>query len=123
MTTDFACQSEGLPGSRALVTVAGELDLSTSCRLQTALAKADRRTPRSVIVDLSQVTFMDSTALAVLAMEQRGRDEPLHLVVREPQLLRILQVTGYAQVFAIHETLEEALSETGRLCAARAPAD
>ncbi len=41
---------------------------------------------------------MDSTALGMLAAEQRRRAEPLHLVAREPQLLRILEVTGYVQV-------------------------
>jgi len=46
--------------------------------------------------------------------------EPLHLVVAEPQLLRILEVTGCSRVFVVHSSLDDALLETGRLQAQRA---
>ena len=120
MTTDFACHCDHLSGSRALVTVAGELDLHTCSQFKKAISEAARRSPVHLVFDLSAVAFMDSTALGVLAAEQRRRSEPLHVVVREPQLLRILEVTGYTRVFEIHATLEDALLETGRRQAQRA---
>ncbi len=124
MSTDCACRSEYLSGSRALVTASGELDIRTCPQFQKAIAAAARRDAEHLLVDLSDVTFMDSTALGVLAAEQRRRSEPLHLVVRERQLLRLLEVTGFILVFAVHSSLEEALLRTGRLQAERArPAD
>ena len=83
-------------------------------RFKKAIDAAARRAPVHLVFDLTAVTFMDSTALGVLAAEQRRRAEPLHLVVREPQLLRILRVTGYDQVFVIHASVEDALLDTGR---------
>jgi anti-sigma B factor antagonist len=120
MGTGFACHCEHLSGSRALVTASGELDLHTCARFRKAIDDAARRSPAQLVFDFTRVTFMDSTALGVLAAEQRRREEPLHLVVREPQLLRILKVTGYEQVFVIHTSLEEAMLETGRRQAERA---
>jgi anti-sigma B factor antagonist len=120
MPTDCACHCEQLTGSRALVTAAGELDRHGCPQFKTALDAAARKTPNHLLIDLSGVTFMDSSALGLLAAEQRRRAEPLHLVVTEPQVLRILEVTGCARVFVIHSSLDDALLETGRLQAQRA---
>ncbi len=120
MPTGFTCSCEQLSGSRAVVTAAGELDVHTSGEFKKAIAAAARCGPDYLLFDFSDVSFMDSTALGMLAAEQRRRVEPLHLVAYEPQLLRILEVTGYAQVFVIHASLEDALLETGRRQARRA---
>ena len=120
MATDCECRCEHLPGSRALVTAAGELDVYTCPQFKKALDAAGRGRSTHLLVDLAAVTFMDSSALTVLISEQRRRVEQIHLVVTEPQLLRILEVTGYTRVFAIHSSLEDALLETGRLQAHRA---
>jgi anti-sigma B factor antagonist len=114
MATDFACHCDYLSGSRALVTAAGELDLHSCSEFKKTIDAAARRAPVHLVFDLTAVTFMDSTALGVLASEQRRRSEPLHLVVRESQLLRILRVTGYDRVFVIHGSVEDALLDTGR---------
>jgi anti-sigma B factor antagonist len=114
MPTGFACHCDHLSGSRALVTASGELDLHTCAAFKKTIDAAARRAPVHLVFDFTAVTFMDSTALGILASEQRRRTEPLHVVVREPQLLRILRVTGYDQVFVIHATVEDALLDTGR---------
>jgi serine/threonine-protein kinase RsbW len=87
--------------------------------LQQALDAAGRGRSTHLLVDLAAVTFMDSSALTILISEQRRRPEQIHLVATEPQLLRIMEVTGYTRVFAIHSSLEDALLETGRLQAQR----
>jgi len=120
MSTECACRSEYLSGSRALVTASGELDLHVCPQFKKAIDAAARRDAEHLLVDLSDVTFMDSTALSVLAAEQRRRSEPLHIIVLERQLLRLLEVTGFISVFAVHSSLEEALLRTGRLQAERA---
>ena len=55
----------------ALVAVSGELDLASVDDLRTALRTAATRSP-SVVVDVSDVSFIDSTALAALL---RSNDE------------------------------------------------
>jgi anti-sigma B factor antagonist len=55
----------------ALVAVSGELDLASVDDLHTALRTAATRSP-SVVVDVSDVSFIDSTALAALL---RSNDE------------------------------------------------
>jgi anti-sigma B factor antagonist len=120
MPTDCTCRCEHITGSRALVTAVGELDLNSCPQFKTALDAAARRVADHLVVDLSGVTFMDSTALSLLTAEQRRRADPLHLVVTEPQLLRILEVTGCTRIFVIHSSLDDALLETGRLQAQRA---
>ena len=120
MATDCDCRCERLPGSRALVTAVGELDVYTCPKFKKALDAAGRGRSSHLLVDLAAVTFMDSSALTILISEQRRRVEQMHIVVTEPQLLRILEVTGYTHVFVIHSSLEDALLETGRLQAQRA---
>jgi anti-sigma B factor antagonist len=55
----------------ALVAVSGELDLASVDELRTVLRTAAPRSP-SVVVDVSDVSFIDSTALAALL---RSNDE------------------------------------------------
>jgi anti-sigma B factor antagonist len=55
-------------------------------------------------VDLSQVSFIDSTGLGVLVgAEKQMRDagQALRLVVTQPQILRLLELTGLDQVFTV----------------------
>ena len=119
MATECDCRCVRLPGSRAVVTAVGELDSHTCPQFKKAVDAAGRAESAHIVVDLAAVTFMDSSALTVLLSEQRRRAEHIHLVVTEPQLLRILEVNGYTRVFAIHASLEDALRETGRLQAQR----
>ncbi len=101
-------QSEGLTVAR----VVGEIDLATAPELRDRLAEIPSDTA-SLIVDLSEVTFLDSTGLSVLvATWKRLKDDDgandFRLVVSRPTIQRVLEVTGLAQVFEVFPTLEEA---------------
>ncbi|MGH9028434.1 MAG: STAS domain-containing protein, partial [Acidimicrobiales bacterium] len=61
--------------------------------------------------DLSEVSFVDSTALGVLvtAVQQlRAEGGDLRLVVIDPHISKVLQITGLTDVFAIYATSAEA---------------
>ena len=58
-------------GSVGLVTISGELDLASVAELRAALGEVAGRS-RSLVVDVSDVSFIDSTALAALL---RSSDE------------------------------------------------
>jgi anti-sigma B factor antagonist len=107
----------GIPVVRA----AGEVDVSTAPTLRERLVELPEGTAR-VIVDLSEVTFLDSTGLGVLvAGQKRLRNAApgdaaegtggLDLVVTRPQILKVLEVTGLTSIFAIYSSLDEALAQ------------
>ena len=87
-------------GERVVVLApAGELDLATAPRLRELLDEAHR--PRAtVVLDLSDVGFLDSSALAVvLGAERRLRATggTLRLVHVPEAVLRVLRICGLAE--------------------------
>jgi len=94
-----------------IVTVGGEVDVSTAPALQAELSSIAEDTPR-VVVDLSEVTFLDSTGIGVLiaGMKRLSRGEEvgtMQLVVTRPHILKVLEVTGLTSIFDIRGSLEE----------------
>jgi anti-sigma B factor antagonist len=104
----FSCRTETLDGGETLVHAAGELDVHTCSEFQQAVNDAQARHPGHLVIDLSEVTFMDSTALGVLVMLQRSMSRPLDVVVTQQHLRRVLVITGLDSVFALHDTVDEA---------------
>jgi anti-sigma B factor antagonist len=82
--------------------VRGEIDLSNASELRDALAQAGDVGGGRVVVDLSAVEFLDSTALGVLvAGAKRLREDGGDLVIRAPQprIRRVFELTGLDRVF------------------------
>ena len=87
----------------AVVVVAGDIDLRARHALVEALAQAPTDGQR-LAIDLSQTTFIDSTALKVLLDVWRSRTEAgLDVVIREPSptVLRTFEIAGLAEVLPI----------------------
>ena len=109
---DFHATVASLTSSVALVSVSGELDLYSSERLQQAIDEARSVGADMVLVDLSGVAFIDSTALGVIVQESKrleGRGLSLILVTNDPRTLRVLEVTGLDRTLHRHATLHDAL--------------
>jgi anti-sigma B factor antagonist len=90
--------------------VGGELDLAVAPWLHDQLEALFVGGATSIVVDLTDATFLDSTALGVLvgALNTcRERGGEAHLVVTEPQILRVLTITGLTDAFALHASLDE----------------
>jgi anti-sigma B factor antagonist len=97
----------GLPDPDAYrVSMAGEIDLSRKAELRELLMGFRRSRACTAVVDLSAVTFMDSTAVGTLimlhqaAMERHGQ---VVLVQPERIVLRVLQITGLLRLFEISD--------------------
>jgi anti-anti-sigma factor len=92
-----------------VVRLGGELDLHNAEQVRAAVPEASGDGSARVVVDLSQVEFIDSTALGVLieARARLGRG----LVVAGPQLAtrRTLQVSGVDRHLPVHGSVAEAL--------------
>ena len=98
--------------------VEGELDLAVAPWLRDQLDALYVGGADSVVVDLSAATFLDSTALGVLVSalnRSRERGGIVHLVVQEPQILRVLTITGLQEEFALHKDRAELLRRKGEL--------
>jgi len=94
----------------SVVVVGGELDLHTAPGLGDTLTALDGG---RVVVDLRDVCFLDSTALAVLLTAARRRATKhlsLDLVLGPGDVRRVFQVTGLEQRFRFSATVEEALA-------------
>jgi anti-anti-sigma factor len=86
-----------------VVRACGELDLATVPDLRVRLLAAVERHPAGVVVDLSQVTFADCSALAALvAARNRARELGRPLPVLRgtpPKVARLLKATGTHTLF------------------------
>jgi anti-sigma B factor antagonist len=99
-TAEFFRRSTG--ADLEVLTVRGELDISTAARLQQELAELlDIGTAR-VAVDLSGVVFMDSSALsALVAAHERAalQSQRLTLSSPSPACAKVLGITGLDRIF------------------------
>ncbi|MBA9006411.1 MULTISPECIES: STAS domain-containing protein [Thermomonospora] len=89
---------------RAVVYVAGDIDLHTNGHLRQALTGLIEERASQVIVDLREVGFFGSDALRVLADAQaaaEAADVSLTLAAVPPGVLRIMEITGMDGAFRI----------------------
>lgn len=96
-----------------VVELRGELDASTSPVLQTGLDDLLNRPAPCVILDLSALTFLDSSALTVLVVsERRARERGGSLLLAGPRQIvaRVLSLTALDQHFAVYSTVAEAIA-------------
>jgi len=85
---------------RAVVALTGELDMASAETLQQALDGQELSTEPSVVLDLQQLQFIDSTGLrAVLAALEhcRGRGQQFAITPGSPQVQRLLSITGVGE--------------------------
>jgi anti-sigma B factor antagonist len=102
---------EELDGA-VVVRLVGELDLYNAHLVRDELLAAAERGPDRLIVELSGVTFIDSTGLSVL-IESRTRlanRQAFLLVAPGLETRRALEISGLDRHFAVHDSLAEALS-------------
>ena len=99
------------PGSdRYVITVSGEVDLATSPELDTAIIAAIESGTSSVAIDLTDVSFMDSSGLGVIVRglkRCREADKDLDLVITNERVLKVFGITGLDQVITIHHSIAD----------------
>jgi anti-sigma B factor antagonist len=107
----FLITRRELADDTSLLSVEGDLDLASAPSLKWALADLQAAGSRHVVVDLSKVSFIDSTALGVLVGAQRQLDPGVKLAIAcaEENVLRIFELTGLDGMFEIVPTLKQAL--------------
>lgn len=95
----------------ALAAFEGEIDFTAREDFRAKLAVL--APAEGAIVDLSAVSYMDSSALAELLLLQRGRNQagrPKMSVVVNPRIRRLFEVAGLQNVLVLTATLDEAMA-------------
>lgn len=79
------------------ISVAGELDLATADAVQVALERAESSDAEAIVLDLSGLTFMDSTGVRLLVeahARSQGDSNRLVLVRGSKPVQRVLKLSG-----------------------------
>lgn len=89
------------------------IDAAVAIEFKDAMRDQTDGGPDLVILDLSQVGFIDSSGLGaiVAAMKHMGKDRKLALAGLTPTVARVFQLTRMDTVFSVFPTLEGAVSE------------
>lgn len=109
---DFSLENSTTDNGVAVITIVGELDLYTAPRLKESLLAAISAGTLSIVVDMTGVHFIDSSALGVLiggVKRLKPNDGKLVLVSVDENVNWIFQITGLNSVFDIFSTRDEAL--------------
>ncbi|HYJ21468.1 MAG TPA: STAS domain-containing protein [Solirubrobacterales bacterium] len=114
----FEATAAQLDDGVRVVAVRGELDLSTASDLEIPLEEAVASTDASVLIDLSDCEFIDSTGIALIVrawqrLDRSADGEGSGRVVicsDNNQVRRVLEITGLELSIAIHSTRDEALA-------------
>ena len=96
-----------------VIDVAGEIDASTAPRLRDLLLDLNGKNSYQLVINLDRVEFLDSAGVGVLvgaAKRVRAHDGSLDLVCTRPRILKVFTITGLTKVFAIHETIDQAIA-------------
>ncbi|MEO7131237.1 MAG: STAS domain-containing protein [Dermatophilaceae bacterium] len=99
-------------GDRTIVRMGGEIDVYTASLVRESLEDQLGQGRIHLILDLSDVTFLDSTGLGVLVgrlKRARALGGSLRLVASDERVLRVFAITGLDKIFEIHADLDTAL--------------
>jgi len=100
-----------------VVHVSGELDLATVPALREALLSLITADHPFVVVDLTDVSFIDSTALSALTMAHKRLSDQggeMRLVMTNPVIREVFEITALDDVLSIYGTVDDAVSSPAR---------
>jgi anti-anti-sigma factor len=97
------------------ISVRGELDLSTAPDLEGPLEEALASGEGSLLIDLSQCEFIDSTGIALIVrawqrLHSGENGRALVICSQNDQVRRVLEITGLELSIPVHLTRDEALA-------------
>jgi anti-sigma B factor antagonist len=110
---DFEVSVDERAEDYSMISVRGEVDLHTAPKVQSAIERAAEGGSSAVVVDMSGIEFMDSTALSTFmrvkdALEKR--DVSLRLATPSRAVDRIFDVTGFRDYFEVFPSREDAVA-------------
>jgi anti-sigma B factor antagonist len=102
-----------LPDGHRVITASGELDQIELPRLRLAIREAFATGARQLILDMSRVTYIDSSVLAALiadSIEVENAGRALVVVTGTGGVMRSLELKGLMQIMRIAVSIDDALA-------------
>ena len=112
----FELSSESHGARTHVIHVKGEIHVSTAKEFAQRLDDAIAHEASQIVLDLTEVEFIDSTGLTVLLNGLRSitlRGGRLALAISNPTVLRLFEITRLDTTFDIEPTLQAALQRVG----------
>jgi anti-sigma B factor antagonist len=113
----FELSEDDADAGAHLISLRGEIHVTTAPQLAEHLSEAIESGKTAIVLDMSDVEFIDSTGLSVLLNALRlvgQRDGALALVCTNPTVLRLFQITGLESTFDIFADRAEAIAHVTR---------
>ncbi len=108
-----------------IVAISGEIDFAGSSELARRLGLVDGSTPPHIVLDLSEVVFIDASGIRALIVSARAieaREGSFTLAAPRSHVERVFGILRLAETVAIEQTLASALARA-RSSAARSASD
>ncbi len=100
-----------------IISLQGEVDVYTAPQLKQQMIVLLEQGAREIIVDLTNVDYLDSTALGVLIgglKRLREVDGNLALICPNARIRRVFEITGLDKIFDIYNSEDEARGAAGK---------
>lgn len=100
-------------GARIITVKAERIDAAVAIQFKENMRSETEGGPDRVILNLSEVSFIDSSGLGaiVAAMKQLGSDRRLELAGLTPMVDKVFRLTRMDTVFTLYHSLEDAMAE------------
>ena len=111
---NFRINTRPLDSSTPLIELEGEVDVYTAPQLKQQMLSLLESGNNEMVIDLTKVEYLDSTALGVLIgglKRVRERDGNLPLICPSPRIRRVFEITGLDKIFDIYGSEGEARTE------------
>lgn len=105
-------------GDTVIFRLRGSFDIATAPSVRAALTAASGDGKHAIVVDLTNVEFLDSTGLGALIGGHRRASEnggQVRLAVADGPISRLLNITGLMRVFPVYRTVGDALVDRERV--------
>jgi len=100
-----------------IIQLEGEVDVYTAPQLKQQMIGLLEGGAREMVVDLSRVDYLDSTALGVLIgglKRMREMNGNMVLICPSPRIRRVFEITGLDKIFDIYNSEEDAREVMGK---------
>jgi anti-sigma B factor antagonist len=111
-TTDSMSTSVEHRGDIAVLVVSGVVDLATAPALEEVTDQLVAQQPRALVVDITEVTFLASVGLKILASTHRDvtRTGCFAVIADGPATSRPIKLTHLDEIFRLYPTLDDGLA-------------
>ena len=105
--------SESYREGAVILTLSGRFDFRTQKMFRDAMKGAQQKSPHHIVIDLRDVSFVDSTALGLIALGHQNLNKvnvKLSLANPQASVQKVFDLADFSQMARLFPTLEEALA-------------